>query len=168
MCEFASWKVYKDKVYFLQDSDLNTKEGRKLLHPEVIADLPGHGAIESYYPELKGKGENKECTDFSTPDNFPKEIAKAIKGGKITRFGIGKALLNNEGLAKYKKIEQAALAKYEKIRQSARAEYEKIRQPAWAEYEKIRQPALAEYEKIRQPAFWKIFAQKKFRNEAWR
>jgi hypothetical protein len=123
MCEFASYKVYKGKVYFIKDSDLNTKEGKKLLKPEVIGDLCGHGAIENYYPELAGKGVNKECTDFSTPKNFPKEIVRAIKSGKLSRIGFSLQLLNEKGQAEYEKIEQPAWAEYEKIRQSALAEY---------------------------------------------
>ena len=146
MCEFASWKVYKGKVYFLTDADLNTKEGKKLLKPEVIDDLSGHGAIENYYPELSGKGENKECTDFSTPDNFPEKIVRAIKSGKMTKFGMNLDLLNDKG----------------------KAEYEKIKQSALAEYEKIEQPAWAEYKKIEQSAFWKIFKNSENRNERWK
>ena len=168
MCEFASWKVYNKKVYFLKDLDLNTREGRKLLDKTVIADLCGHGAIESFYPELKGKGSNEECTNFSSPDNFPKEIVQAIKDGKMTRFGIAIGLLIPSALAEYQKIKQPALAEYQKIEQSALAEYEKIEQSAWAEYEKIEQPALAEYEKIKQPAFWKLFSNPKNRIETWR
>jgi hypothetical protein len=190
MCDFISWKNYKGKNHFLVNEDLATKEGKELLKPEFEDDLCGHGAIEHCYPELKGKGENKECICFSSPDNFPKEIVKAIKQGKISRFGICLDILNDLGKGEYEKIRQSALAEYEKIRQSAWAEYEKIRQsalaeyektrqpawaeyekieqPAWAEYEKIRQPALAEYEKTRQPAFWKIAKQKKYRKDNWK
>jgi len=47
------------------------------------------------------------------------------------------------------------------------AEYNKITDPAWAEYKKITDPAWAEYKKITDPAFWKIFSQKKYRNQLW-
>jgi len=175
MCEFASWKEYKGKVYFLKDSDLSTKEGNELLKPNVIADLCGHGAIESYYPELNGKGENKECINFSSPKNFPKEIVQAIKAGKMTRFGITKELLTQQAYAEYEKIKQQTQAEYEKIEQPAYAEYLKIKQQAYAEYEKIEQPAWAEYEKIKQQAYAeyeKIKQQtqaeyKKIKQQAW-
>ena len=111
MCEFVSWKEYDGHVYFLQNSDLETKEGRKLLKADVIADLCGHGAIESYYPELKGKGKNKECTDFSTPKNFPREIVKAIMTGQMSNIGYSVELLNKKGKAEYEKIQQPALWK---------------------------------------------------------
>jgi hypothetical protein len=153
MCEFISWKEHKGRVYFLTNSDLDTKEGKKLLKPEVKADLCGHGAIESFYPELKGKGINKECTYFSSPKKFPKEIVTAIKKGNLSKIGICLDVLNNKGKAEYEKIEQPAWAEYEKIEQSAWAEYKKIEQPAWAEYEKIKQSARAEYEKIEQSAW---------------
>ena len=155
-------------MYFLKDSDLDIKEGRKLLKLDVIVDISGHGAIENYYPELAGKGENKECVDFSTPNNFPKEIVRAIKSGRMTKFGINLTLLNAKGQAEYQKIKQPALAEYRKIKQQAWAEYQKIKQPALAEYEKIEQQAWAEYQKIKQPAFWKIFKALKNRNENWR
>ncbi len=115
MCEFISWKEYKGKICFLKDSDLNTKEGEKLLKPEVVADLSGHGAIENYYPELAGKGENKECTNFSSSANFPKEIVRAIKSGKMSRIGFNSQLLNDKGKAEYEKIKGPALAEYKKI-----------------------------------------------------
>ena len=168
MCEFISWKEYKGKVYFLKDSDLNTKEGEKLLKPEVIVDLSGHGAIENYYPELADKGDNKECTDFSSPKNFPKEIVKAIKSGKISRIGFNLQLLNDKGRAEYEKIEGQALAEYRKIEGQALAEYEKIKGQAWAEYEKIKGQAWAEYGKIKGQAFWKIFKDLKNRPQEWR
>ena len=164
MCQFISWKEYKGKAYFLTNADLNTKQGKELLKDEYKDDICGHGAIEHYYPELKGKGVNKECSDFSTPDNFPKEIVKAIKEGRLSRIGICLEVLNVQGIAEYQKIKQPAYAEYEKIKQSAwaeykkieqsaLAEYEKIEQSAWAEYKKIEQSALAEYEKIEQSAW---------------
>ena len=117
MCQFISWKFYEGKNYFLTNEDLDTKEGKKLLKSDVIADLYGHGALQSYYPELEHKGNNLECSDFSSPDNFPKEIVKAIKQGKLSRIGICLDILNVIGKAEYKKIEQPAWAEYEKIEQ---------------------------------------------------
>jgi len=152
MCQFVSWKKYENKAYFLTNSDLDTKEGKKLLNAEVKDDLCGHGAIESFYPELKGKGENLECTDLSTPKNFPKEIVLALKKGKLSRLGIALDILNEAGRAEYLKIQQLAWAEYLKIQQPAWAEYQKIRQSAEAEYNKIIQFTLAEYQKIEQSA----------------
>ena len=106
MCQFISWKEYKGKNYFLTNEDLETKEGKKLLKEDVKADLCGHGALTSYYPELQYKGNSHECSNFSTPDNFPKEIVKAIKQGKLSRIGICVEVLNDLGKKEYKKIKQ--------------------------------------------------------------
>ena len=164
MCQFISWKNYEGRNYFLISTDLDTKEGKKLLKSEVIDDLCGHGAIEAYYPELKGKGENKECTDFSSPANFPLDIVKAIKEGKFQGIGICLDILTLEAQAEYEKIKQPAYAEYIKIDKSAYAEYQKIQQPAWAEYLKIQPPAWDKYEKIQQPA-WAEY--QKIKQPAW-
>jgi hypothetical protein len=172
MCEFISWKEHQGKNYFLTNADLDTKEGKKLLLTEVKADLCGHGAIESFYPELKGKGENKECTDFSSPDNFPPDIVDAIKKGKLSSIGICLDVLNDNGKSKYKEIERPAYAKYEKIKQQAYAKYleinEEIEQSAWAKYKEIEQSAYSKYLEIEQRAFSEIISQKKYRKEEWK
>src|ERR1035437_3261561 len=133
MCNFVSWIEYEGKEYFLVNEDLDTKAGKKLLLSNVVSDLAGHGAILSYYPELNGKGEKKECEDFSTPDNFPKSIAKAIKKGKLSRIGICFDVLNEKGKKQYHKIKDQALAEYNKIKDPALAEHNKIKDQAWAE-----------------------------------
>jgi len=140
MCEFVSWIEYNKELYFLTNADLETKDGKKLLEPWVIADICGHGAIINYYPELKDKGIHKECTDFSTPANFPKKIVNAIKKGKLSRFGICLEVLNKTGKKEYLKIEQSAYA----------------------------ESAYAEYDKIKQSAFTSIVRQKKYRAKNWK
>ena len=97
---------------------MDTKEGKKLLTEEYRDDICGHGAIEHFYPELKGKGEKKECIDFSTPKNFPKEIVEALKGN-LSKIGICLDILNEAGKKEYQKIKQSAYAEYDKIKQSA-------------------------------------------------
>ena len=176
MCDFISWIEREGHIYLFTNKELNTKEGRKIQKGLKDNDVRGHGVIREYWG-LKD-GVNKECEDFSTPDNFPKEIVKAVKLGQYSEIGFNLDLLNSAGkaeyekirqpaLVEYKKIEQSALAEYEKIEQPALAEYEKIEQPALAEYKKIEQPAWAEYEKIKQTAFWDIFKHKKYRNKKW-
>ena len=185
MCEFISWKEVTDKngkvhLFYLTANDIwNTKRGKELIkYCQNSDDFVGHGAIDYYY-QLNGKGVSKECIDFATPDNFPKEIVKDIKRGAFRGIRISSELLTQPALVEYKKIEQPAWAEYEKIKQQARAEYEKIEQPALAEYEKIGQPAWAKYEKIRQQAwveydkirqdiFWDLFANPKNRTKKWR
>ena len=157
MCQFVSWIEFEGKNYFIKDEDLKTKEGidlRKYLGPQFKNDIKGHGACDKYF-DLKGKGEHKECTDFSTPKNFPKEIVNAIKQGKLIKIGYNLSLLNDKGKAKYKEIQQSAWAKYKEIQQSAWAKYEEIEQSAWAKYKEIQQPAWAKYKEIQQPAWAK-------------
>ena len=182
MCEFISWIEYKGEVLFLTKNELNTNHGQALrrhLGTQYENDVKGHGAIEWYYNLKPNSGTHKECTDFSSPDNFPRPIVSALKKGVFCGIGISEQLLTKPAWAEYEKIEQPALAEYGKIKQPAWAEYEKIEQPAWAEYgkikqtawaeyEKIEQPALAEYGKIKQTAFWKLFRSTKNRVTAWR
>ena len=171
MCEYISWIEYEGKNYFITETDLQTKEGRKLLkqynnniyHKDVV----GHGFIRAYYPELKIMGQNKECTDFSSPKNFPHEIVKQIKAGNM-KFAIISDLLDRPAWAEYEKIKGTARAEYEKIKGPAWAEYKKIEGPALAEYEKIEGTAWAEYKKIEGTAFWKLFKIKKNRAKEWK
>jgi len=167
MCEFVSWIKKDNTVIFLTGDDVfHSKRGKELQkYSQDPDDLSGHGAIRWFY-DFTG-GVDKECTDFTTPDNFPKKIVKAIKSGKMRGLGISKQLLTKQAYAEYKKIERQALAEYEKIWRLAWAEYKKIRRLALAKYEKIEQRAYAEYEKIRQRAFWDLFNNEKNRSKAW-
>ena len=163
MCEFVSWIEHKDKVYFLTgDHVFNTPRG-EMLRDWIgdkgipLDDYVGHGAIRFYY-ELDDKiGTQRECTDFSSPANFPAVIVDAIKQGKMRGLAAPEQLLT-----------ESALAEYEKVEQPAWAEYEKVRQSAWAEYEKVEQSAWAEYLKVKQSAFGDLFADVNNRAEVWR
>jgi len=176
MCHFVSWKEKDEQVFFLTNKDL---KGRKFSefkreNERWREDICGHGAIEWFYPELKTVP-NKECTNFSTSENFPKVIVSAIKKLELTKIGYNLELLNTEGKKEYEKIrqsaweeyekiEQPALEKYQKIQRSAWEEYEKIQRSAWEKYKKIQQPALEEYQKIKQSA-WEEY--EKIRQSAW-
>ena len=166
MCNFVSWIEHNNNVYFLTDNDLKPKKLKEFKDYNSLwyEDLPGHGAIRWFYPELEGRGVEHECEDFSTPENFPPEIVTAIKEGKLSKIGVSLELLNEKGPAEYRKIKDSAWAEYEKIKDSARAEYRKIIESALAEYEKIRDPARAEYEKIKDPA-WAEY--EKIEQPAW-
>jgi hypothetical protein len=118
MCEFISWIEYKNEILFLAKHELETSRGkalRKHLGSEFNNDVKGHGAIEWYYKLKPNSGMHKECTNFSSPDNFPKQIASAIKKGCFCGIEISDQLLT----------------------QKAWAEYEKVTGPAWAEYQKV-------------------------------
>jgi len=156
MSLFASWIEYKDKVIFLTNEKLATKEGKELKkyldYPskQYFEDIPEHGAIRKYDYELGNFGKDKENTDFSTPKNFPTSLANAIKNLELTQIGYSEQLLSDKGKELFRRIEQSALADCKNTMQPARAKYEKIEQSSFAEYKKIRQPACAEYEKTKQ------------------
>ena len=106
MCHFVSWKDLEGELYYLTCSDLSTKKGRELrkyLGTKFADDIMGHGAIDWFF-ELNGKGINKEVDDFSSPENFPKEIADKIKKGMFEDIGFDESLLNAGGKKAYEKI----------------------------------------------------------------
>jgi len=170
MCEFVSWIEKGDKVYFLTGEQVfNTRKGEALQKwcgsPD---DYIGHGAIRHYYGLEQDEGTNKECTNFSTPKNFPSVISEAIKNGKMRGLAIELQLLTKPAFAEYAKVKQQAYAEYKKVEQQAYAEYKKVKQQAFAEYKKVEQQAFAEYKKVEQPAFWDIFSDPKNRKRGWR
>jgi len=158
MCEFVSWIEFEGSIYFLMNADIETKEGKELLKPEYIADLCGHGAIRHYYPELIGKGNDKEFSDFSSQKNFPSEIALAIKQGKMSNIGVCPDVLNKEGLKKYVAIQKPAWEKYVAIEKPAWEKYEAIEKPARGKYVAIQKPAREKYVAIQKLAWEKYDA----------
>ena len=159
MCKFIS-AIKKDNNYFyLTKQDLKGKRFKEFKehNPNWYEDIKGHGAIEFFYPELKGKGSHWECRYFFSPNNFPACIVEDIKKGNFEGIGVCLDILNKEGLEEYEKIQRPALEEYRKIEQSA-----------LIEYRKIQLHALEEYRKIEQFAFWKIAVQKKYRKKQWK
>ena len=170
MCELVSWLKVDKNVFFLTDDDL---KGRKFAeyknyNPQWRQDIYGHGAIFYFYPELKNKGVQEECTDFSSPDNFPKEIVTAIKNCKLTKFNIAKQLLTQLARREYDMIKQSTWEEYYKIWQLNRDKYIKIRTSAQDKYNGIKELNWDEYNRVRLLEFWKLFKVKKNRVKAWR
>ena len=167
MCEFISWIEKNGNVYFLTTPLVEIERGRTLLR-DSWEDRMGHGAIRLMFGLEQDEGQNRECTDFSSPDNFPRAIAQAIKNGEMRGMGVDKALLNETARTEYERIAEAARTEYERIAETARAEYERIAETAWAEYERIIHPARAEYERIKNTAFWDLFAIPNNRVDVWK
>ncbi len=91
------------ELKYLTLPDLKTKRGKELrehLGSRFYHDICGHGAIDWYY-NLKGRGYNREYTDFSNPSKMPPEIAEAIKRGDLRGIGIAPALLTKQARATY-------------------------------------------------------------------
>jgi hypothetical protein len=148
MCEFVSWVEHEDKLYYLTANLLNTKEGRdlkKFLATAYYEDIKGHGAIERYFG-IKGK--HHECTDFSSTQNFPDEIVKALQAGAFRGIGIPSAS--------------------QVLTEKAYADYLSKRDALYADYEYKRDPLYAEYTSKRDDLFWNIFMDKKNRVKAWK
>ena len=107
MCQFISWKEMPDgKVRFLTEKMIyHTRRGAELRRHTCREDWVGHGAIDFYYDDERGHGTQKECTDFSSPTNFPGEIVEAIKAGEMALpsevFPVG--LLKSTVYADYQK-----------------------------------------------------------------
>jgi len=129
MCDLASWKKTADgKIYFMDNIAL-AKYRRD--HPEKSAiDCRGHAAIEEYY--CCG-GIDHECTDFSTPDNFPSEIVSAIKAGRMSKHNVfPEGLIQPGSLDAIPEIKEARSA-YEEA-WSAYKESRSVRDEAWSAY----------------------------------
>jgi len=157
MCEFISW-IEKDKeVLFLTDKDIKALQ-RKQWNKDK-SEMCGHGAIMFLYGLGDNDGVQKEWSNFSTPDNFPKQIVLAIKQGKM-KYGVlsdfaPRQMLTAPALAKYEEVQATALAKYEEVIAPALAKYKEVIAPAWAKYKEVQATALAKYEEVIAPAWAK-------------
>ena len=162
MCEFISHiEVHQDKGiknYFLSDRELLTKKGQDLIKfCRCDDDLKGHGAIRRYYKLVNHDGVERECTDFSTPSNFPPEIANAIKNGLMTGFNSRPCLLLSTAA---EKAYQDAIAPAEKAYYETRATTWKAYQDAITTTEKASKEAIATAWKAYQDtraAAWKAY-----------
>ena len=163
MSKFLSWIEHKGKLYYLTKAKLNSRK-RKILREYCgwDDDLTGHGAIRWYYNLKAWAGINKECTDFSSPRNFPREIAEAIKRGLFEGMGIPLQILTPEALDKYEIAIQSAWVEYENARQSARNKRHLI------DYEKARQSALNKFREINQSTFWNLAKNPENRVDVWK
>lgn len=158
MCQFVSWieqdkfKIHQEDkiirlcgieeaVLFLTGEDVfETEKGKRLQkYCEDEEDYIGHGAIRHYYGLSMSGGINKECTDFSTPDNFPPDVVAAIKLGKMRGLRITSdvlEMLKPSVIKNHLKICKVSAA-YDKAREA----YDKARVihgEAWRVYDKAR------------------------------
>ena len=85
MCEFVSWiERPNGTVKFLTD----------VLIPKAIEggidpqDIAGHEAIRRVFGLNEEDGKERECSNFSSPGNFPAPIVQAILRGQMAGFGL--------------------------------------------------------------------------------
>ena len=181
MCEFISWVEHENTLYYLTANLLNTKEGRdlkKFLGTAYAEDIKGHGAIERYFG-IKGK--HHECTDFSSPNNFPAEIVKAMKAGAFRGIGIPDAsqVLTKKAYADYRSKRDALDADYRSKRAPLDADYRSKCAALYDDYRSKRAPLDADYrskcdaldddnKSKCDDLFLDIFMDKKNRAKAWK
>jgi len=175
MCEFVSAvktkdKHGKDKYYFLTHELIhNTPRGELLQKKYGGDDLIGHSAIREYF-DLIG-GENWECTDFSTPKNFPAVIVKAIKRGEFRGFGTPKGLLTKPLDDKYRADRKPLNDKYWADRKSLNDKYLADRKALDDKYWEDRNALDDKYRADLKPLddkYWDLFSNPINRDEAWR
>ena len=194
MCEFISWTEYKGELYYLTNYELNMRPGiefKKKLHNNFYGDIVGHGAIKEYFGLHHLRCTDFECTDFSTPDNFPKEIIEDFKDGKFSDIGMPKptSILKQTAMKTYNKIQKPnyyeyyeeelqTRKKYNKIsiELQAKREYDDVEQGRYSEielqtkkeYANIKNSTFRKHYKIMLEIFWTLFADPKNRIEAWK
>jgi len=169
MCEFVSYVEVDGVQFYLTKKELDSKRGLELkayLGSQYYDDVIGHGAIDWFF-DLQGKGNHLECINFSSPGNFPLEIAEAIKAGAFN-IGFGAGLLTDAAGVKYHEVIDTAWAEYNKVVDAAWAERSKAVDAAEAEHRKVADAADAKYDKVTNNEFWKLFAVKENRAEVWR
>ncbi|MDD5353266.1 MAG: hypothetical protein PHS93_08920 [Candidatus Omnitrophica bacterium] len=87
MCEFISWiPKGKTNLFLTYHQVFETDKGQQL-RDKLKGDWYGHAGIRFFYdlsqPDDENVRKEKDCADFSTPDNFPKDIVKAIKNNEM-------------------------------------------------------------------------------------
>ena len=156
MCNFISALKDEKNYFYLTKDDLKGKRFKEFKEENNRwqEDICGHGAINFFYPGIKG--EHFECEDFSSVKNFPECIVEDIKKGNFEGIGICLDILNDKGRKEYYKIVDTAKKEHDKIVDPAWKEYYKIENSARKEYYKIVNPAKKEHDKIVDPA-WKEY-----------
>ena len=159
MCEFISWVEKGEKVYFLTTNLIESKKGKTLLK-DSQEDITGHGAIRLFFGLEQDEGVNKECVDFTDPDNFPPVIVKAIKAGEFKGVPLPAGLCVKPLYDKYQADRKTLDDKYQ-------ADSETLYDKYWADLK----PLYDKYRADRKPLddkYWALFATPKNRRRIWR
>jgi hypothetical protein len=172
MCEFVSWKNYDGTLWFLTDDIIAPRlEEFKLYNPEWREDLPGHWAIEWFFYLPEHCGRNKECTDFSSPSNFPPEIVREIKQGKMTygKFSVGLLLptLDADYEAKRVALDADDRAKWDALDADYEAKRVALDAELWAKRVALDAELWAKWDAL-DAEMWALFSKPENRAEAWR
>jgi len=166
MCEFLSWIEKGDKVYFLTKAQIDSPQGEavKKRFPGE-GELIGHSAIRAYY-DIDG-GKEKEQTDFSSPDNFPKEIIEAILKGKFGYIPVPKGILKKPLDDKYSADQKPLDDKYSADQKLLNDKYSADRKPLDDKYWADRKLLNDKYWADRKPLDDKYWADRKLLNDKY-
>lgn len=185
MSEFISWKEVTtadgdtEILFLTHDQIYNSKRGRELQKHTTPDDYIGHGAIAFYYEIDPKIGVDKECTDFSSPNNFPSAITEAIKAGRFYLLAEPKQLLTKKSRnsldddyeAKLKPLYDDYWAKLKPLDDDYLAKLK----PLYGDYEAKRKPLYDDYLAKRKPLdddyktrFWELFSNPQNRPSVWR
>ncbi len=175
MCEFVSWVERTEnncqKIYFLTRKQIfDSPKGDALRKWSGDSnDYFGHGAIRFYY-DFEG-GVNKECTNFTDPENFPTAIVRAIKQGDMAGFGIiPSGLLLKPLDDKYQADRKSLDNKYQADLKPLDDKYQADRKSLDDKYQADRKSLGDKYQADRKSLddkYWALFAIPKNRNPAW-
>lgn len=86
-----SWVTYDGHLYYLTANILNCREGRELMRREgehFLTDSQGHGIILEFYGLPHVQKNHHVCHDFTSPENFPLEIAESLRRGSQAGIGL--------------------------------------------------------------------------------
>jgi len=166
------------KLAYLTAEASASKRGRVVEKICVYAsDMVGHGAIRIFFDLGNQVGVNCECTDFSSPQNFPVELANAVKAGKFRGMGCPKGLLSEMAWERYLDIKYQKVKYFDAIVASAEKEHCEIVasernyiNKICSAYTKVKDIKDAEYIyniTIRN-VFWNLFKDIENRSRAWK
>jgi hypothetical protein len=189
MCEFLSCvktqdKNGKDKYYYLTHDLIHNTPRGEMIQKKYFGDgeVIGHTAIREYFEIRAGQGENWECTDFTTPKNFPAVIARAIKRGEFRGFGNPVGLLSFAVNAKWNAERDAVYAKWKAERDAVNAKWKPKSDAVFAKWNAERDAVYAKWKPKSDAVnakwnaerdavnaiFWELFSDPKNRAKAWK
>jgi len=171
MSRFISWiEVGAGNIKFLTGRDIFESDRGQLLQARTAArHLVGHGSIRFYYRLRNDYGTNRECTDFSSPDNFPPDIVDAIRAGAFRGLGTPRGLLSQSAWEIYHEVEVSSLADYMQAERILLAEYRQLERPVSAvEHQETQAAEWKEHQTVTKSFFWDLFAILENRADAWK
>jgi hypothetical protein len=158
MCEMLSWiekkTGTKTKIYFLTGRQIfETEKGREFREwCKSPDDYTGHGAIRHFYGLEQDEGTNEECTDFSTPANFPKAIVSALKAGDYRGFPIPQKILskplNDKYQADWKTLNDKYKADWKPLNDKYKADWKPLNDKYQADWKTLNDKYKADWKPL--------------------